>query len=204
VIRRVATVLLLACPAACTPPDYPGESRGFYHVVGVLRGNSCGAAVPALNPLVFDVEVRGDGGQGFWRRASIAPVSGVLRDDNTFEFIVPSRVGVTAPRPEIGDPGCVLDQHERMTGALKGNHTSSSTDGAITDSGVDDAGVDAATGESATIDHAPKLEGSSVIALSPSAGSSCAGVLVAQGGVFSALPCSVDYALDGTLTNRSF
>lgn len=201
--RRIFAVLVLAVAGACTP-EYPGEPVGSFHVVGALVDNTCGAsAVPAFDPIVFDVEVRADRGQGFWRRPMLPVVSGTYGSDGTFRFSTVAQTKLLDPIEELGLPGCYVTQTEVVSGRVRpedldggaqadaGDASTPADGGATVDAGANDDS-DAGAGSMA-------LEGDNTVELAPIAGSACSAATSAEGGPFLALPCSLHYSLSGTL-----
>jgi hypothetical protein len=200
--------------AACAVPDPPGELIGAYSITGALQENSCGStAVPAADPLRFDVQVRRDKGIGLWLLAQPPAHPGRLDDDGDFSFERESSVAVDGRRaqdrpPELttetqiealADPErfqriddarqrpCRLLVRERIHGRVL-------RDGQP-DGGIDDVGTaaDAGTAESAD------LIGENEITFRAAPGDDCGLVLERNGGPFIELPCSVRYEIEGTL-----
>lgn len=200
--------MLLVALAACAP-QYPGEPVGSFHVVGALVENTCGpAAVPAFDPLVFDVEVRADRGQGFWRRPMLPVVSGTYGRDGAFRFSSATQTKILDPIEELGLPGCFVTQTEVVSGRVRPEDPDA---GALGDGGDDarmadagqtiDAGSDGGAHADADADAGPgtmALEGDNTVELVPIAGSVCGPATSAEGGPFLALPCSIHYTLTGT------
>jgi len=172
---------VLAAVGVCgCAPRYPGEPVGTFHVVGALVENTCGAsAVPAFDPLVFDVEVRADRGQGFWRRPMLPVVSGTYGRDGAFRFSTVSQAKVLDPIEELGLPGCVVTQTEVVSGQLRelsadgGTYADAGDASDLADAGMPDHDAslddDADAGEIAL-----GLSGDNTVALSPTPGSACA------------------------------
>jgi hypothetical protein len=179
-------------------PEYPGEVVAAFHVIGALEENACGAtAVPAIDPIVFDVEIRNDRGRGFWRQADAPVISGTFDDeDGEFAFRTTRQVPVIAPEPETGVRGCAVEQREEVSGTV--THVLVLADGAVADASP---GPDAGTGEApdgaAQPDTTAELTGESRVTFTPVPGSDCTAALAVAGGPFAALPCMIRYRLDG-------
>lgn len=191
---RSLPLLVVALALAGCEASYPGEPVGSFDVTGQLEANTCGTdALPARSPIRFPVEIRERSGEAFWRRAEKPLVSGVVVEDRTYRFAVGSEVDLIAPDPDFGIPGCSLTQLETVTVAL--SEAPDASDGGAEDAGVGDAGSDGSDG------GAPVplvLAGDNTIELIPTPGSDCTAATLAGGGPFLALPCRVEYALDGS------
>src|SRR5687768_12661779 len=136
----VLAVVLLT--VGCVP-EYPGEVVAAFHVVGALEENECGTtAVPAMDPITFEVELRQDRGRGFWRRTDAPVVSGTYDEEGGFEFRTTRQVPVIAPEPETGVRGCALEQREEVSGTVTFAIVSEEDAGTATDAATD---ADAAT-----------------------------------------------------------
>jgi hypothetical protein len=198
----IALVLLGNSPCE---PTYPGEPVGSFDVVGRLEANSCGStAVPALDPLTFFVEVRREGGQAFWRRPEAPLVSGTVTEAGGYRFRHRSSILAIEADPAQGNAGCRLEQVETVEVTLDGL-ASSPADGGRDGGGSDGGGSDGggsgaadASGSPGDAGPAASLTGVNRVELAPSSGSACGALLGAQGGPFAALPCEVEYALEGT------
>ena len=192
-MRLVAAVVPLL--AACTP-QYPGEAVGSFDVTGRLEVNECGAsAVPARDPLSFAVEVRERGPEAFWRRSGLPVVSGTVRDDGNYRFRTVALIPVFAadPDPDFGHAGCNLVQTEIVDVVLS-NAPPDADAGAETDAGP---GMDAPDAGAQEPEPDLQLAGTSTIDLAPEPGSDCTPLMAVAGGPFVALPCGIDYTLEG-------
>lgn len=117
---RIGLALGLATAAACAEP--PGEPVGTFQVTYALEQNQCGqGAVYTLDGSVFSVELREDGGQGWWRPADGQPVVGTY-EDGAFRFTVEKLIQLLAPDPGLaaGFPGCRVVQTELLEGEVAG------------------------------------------------------------------------------------
>jgi len=199
-----ALVLIAALAVGACTPAYPGEPVGSFSVTGRLDRNTCGPeALPARNPLTFLVEIRERDGEAFWRLADRPVVSGVVTDDDTYEFVAHANVGLIAPEPDLGVAGCSLVQLETVEVSVETVEQDDEADPEVADAGapVSDAGDPAADADAdadagAMVEMA--LTGTNSIQLTPTAGSDCTAATVSAGGPFLALPCRVDYTLTGT------
>lgn len=192
---RIATCALAACSG-----ELPGDLVGDYAVTGTLVDHTCGKqALPAADPMLFDVELREDNGQGFWIVQPPAH-TGTLSPDGAFHFESESTqllsagpVGVSEPDPEreadpetAADPErfestttraqCTLRIHETIRGTV---HRPDA------DGGMNDVGAD--------------LSGENEIEVQAASDTDCDFALQAQGGIWEQLPCRVSYELAGVL-----
>ncbi|MCB9667315.1 MAG: hypothetical protein H6715_04235 [Myxococcales bacterium] len=164
--------------AGCKPVSVPGEPVGHFSIVGTLRENTCGQqAVPAKNPLLFEVELRRKDSQAFWIQRGQPAVSGSISPAGHFTFSATSSWVAIAADQSIGYVGCAISQGDTIEGTLLSEQEQDS-----------DAGFSA---ESWT--------GTEHLEMTPVMGSNCAPALGSEGGAFSTLPCSVRYDLLGTL-----
>jgi hypothetical protein len=205
----------LAGTAACAmPSELPGERVGSYAIEGALTENSCGSqALPAADPLKFNVELRQDDqGQGVWMRGMPPGHPGKLEADGHFRFVSESIFDVRTMPPEkvesliyedierLSDPNtydnldqppgkpCRLAISERIEGrALRVNRS--------------DAGGPAYTSDAGVERDSPDLIAENEVEIRPASGD-CAVVLSQQGGPFLTLPCRVHYDLEGTLAEQ--
>lgn len=196
-MTRVQAALFLAVASGCIEVEPPGEAVGTYDVTGTLLENSCGEqALPAVDPMVFQVELRADGEIGYWLVAPPAR-SGRLTEAGEFSFdLERSYLVEGAAPPEVGiviDPEVAIDperiDREQMPGACM-LFVHESIDGSI----LLDAAAD---GDDST---ASDLSGENEIAVRASAEPACAALLVDAGGPWHALPCRVRYDLAGDRT----
>jgi hypothetical protein len=214
--KSVAPLLALATTfaVACMPNEIPGEPVGTYRVTGSLEQNSCGSgAVPAADPLQFEVQILDDRGVGVWALSDKPFVYGTLTDEGDFSFKTETSYAleqnqvrsVTSDEEEIArlfspdreNPDtptpCVLEQVETIEGILFRNALGSDEpDGGVEDG--DDSDEDGSEDE-----DVPDLEGENLIEIRPATGSSCTNATSAGGGVFLTLPCEISYSLQGEL-----
>jgi hypothetical protein len=194
-------VLLVACNESAPT----GTLVGFYGVQGVLVENSCGqSALPAVSPLKFDVQIREDGGVGYWSQTKQAQSTGSLNSRGEFRFstsltkvvssgqpgqtqLQPSNFTSLQPDFDLQQRSCALTVRETITGSVQRRNAADG--GAI----VEVSAADAAVGGS------NDLEAEHLIEVTPSAGSDCNLVLAAFGGNYLALPCGARYVLHGNL-----
>ncbi len=201
---RVLSFAALAVPllACLTGGDPPGEYYGTYEITGVLRANECGAAVPALDPFSFKVELRTEDGTGLWRTVDGPLTYGVVRD-NVWEFDTTATIPVYEGNPTEGTPGCALTQVETIM--LEETAPESDDAGMPDDGGMHDAGApDVGTDDSEDNEDGLVMTGTSVITYTPTAGSNCTPSLVIAGGPFDALPCALEYDLSVVPTDPLF
>lgn len=189
---------LLGASGGCEPRVHPGQTLGTFQVVGSLDANGCGAAVPALDPIAFEVEVRDDRGRGIWVRGDGPIQTGVQLPDGAYRFRTGATVPVISAQP--GYRGCNLQQVEMIevhvtpttSIALAGEDGGLQPDAGTADA---DAGADGGVPE-----RAMELSGISEIQYTPTSTSDCSPLPVVNGGPWAALPCTLRYTLFGTGT----
>lgn len=178
----------------------PGDLVGDYAITGTLVEHTCGkAALPAADPMVFDVELREDNGQGYWIVKPPAR-SGTLASDGAFHFEVESSQSVSAgptPAPEPDperevDPELAVDpeRFESMAPAAHCTLLVHETIRGTVHRPDADAGDIHVTGD---------LAGVNDIEVRAASDTDCGFVLEAQGGIWERLPCQVSYKLAGVL-----
>lgn len=176
-------VLGVLVGSACTP-EYPGETAGTFTVTGRLEENTCGSdAVPTADPLVFDVELRREDGQAWWRRPDAPLVDGTVDSDGVYRFRFQQII--TVLEPDAGQPGCALEQSDQVEVSLPEIAGDAGTTDAETT--TTDAGAPPST-----------LEGQQHVEMAPTAGSDCQSILATAGGPFHTLPCTIVYTLEGS------
>jgi hypothetical protein len=193
-------------------PEPPGELLGSYHVEGELMVNECGSeALPAADPLSFDVQIRRDARMGYWLQGMPPARPGSIGDDGSFSFAleqvydVPtseqagSDNAVLSSDPEkLMDPSyyekidmqrstaCRLTVSETVEGSMLRTLLDDMVHGSMT------AGAD---------EDSPDLVGVNEITMRPDSRASCARVLKDNGGPFEQLPCTAHYDLTGKLAD---
>jgi hypothetical protein len=189
---------------ACNESAPTGTLVGFYTVQGVLIENSCGqSALPAVTPLKFDVQIREDGGVGYWSQAKQAQSTGSLNSRGEFRFSASTTKVVSSGQPGQLQPSnftslqpdfdlqqqrtCALTVRETITGSLQRRNAADG--GAVVELAPGDAAVSGSN----------DLDAEHVIEVTPSAGSDCNLALTAFGGNYLALPCGARYVLQGSL-----
>lgn len=194
-MRGASLLILMGCLlglplGGCPPVDPTGEVVGTYEVTGSLVENSCGStAFNAVDPLSFVVELRSeDHGPAVWRRPSAAIVNGSHTGDD-YRFRTEVQVQLYGPDEVNQTAGCVLAQVETIRVTAK--------------SSVSDGDLGTSTGDAGVAANSA-FRGTSVIELSPTAGSNCLRAVAISGGPFLALPCRVEYDLSGTLRSSVF
>jgi hypothetical protein len=190
------------------PTELPGQHVGAYSVSGELTENSCGsAAVPAVDPLQFNVEVRENQGTGLWLQGTPPGKPGKLEDDGAFRFRLESRYNVPGMAPDpvemliytdiekLADPD-TYDNLDRKSDEPCQLLVSETVEGRLLN---DDRQAGATgTGAKSSASGTPDLIGENEIAIRGAAGD-CSLVLADQGGPFDDLPCRVHYELEGAL-----
>jgi hypothetical protein len=193
------------------PQEPAGDLVGAYRIRGDLLENSCGsAAVPAADPLNFNVQIRTENGAGLWLAAAPPPQPGSLSNDGDFRFERQAVYEVGERKPvellvemdierlsdpeaaqQLGDDSgrpCQLIVAERVAGTLLRDSLEN----------ADDEADDEADEERAASSGAD-LIGENEIEMRVAAGSDCSPSLEQNGGPFERLPCTVRYDLEGEL-----
>ena len=199
------------------PEEPPGELVGAYRISGALMENTCGeSALPAADPLNFDVEIRRQNGSGLWLATAPPAHLGSLQDDGDFSFERQSTYDVGA-RPSLellvemdierlADPEaaqhlgddmarpCRLTVNERVAGTLLRDSLDDDNAG----TGARETEVDPERASDSDAD----LIGENEIDVRVASGSDCRSSLDENGGPFERLPCAVRYDLEGELLAR--
>lgn len=179
---RIVAAIILFASIGCKPATLPGRSLGAYAVVGTLKTNECGTqAVPAYDPLVFEVELRYDGQQAYWHREGLPAVAGAITADGAFTFSIETTWTAIPADQNAGYAGCFIAQQDTILGKISLDADEQS------DASNDDAG---ALNES--------WSGTEDVQMTPTPGSDCQAALLPLGGSFHQLPCGVHYDLLGT------
>ena len=198
-------VFALFAAASCKPsePDSTGDLVGVYAINGALVTNTCGQmALPAVNPLKFEVEIRQDDRVGYWQTDKQPQRSGELDDDGTFVFIgeqtslvssmrtarndlEPGEFVSLAPDFDLKTTNCAM----RVKETIEGN--------VVRRVILVDGGEPQIDDSNPASKH--DLTGDNTIEVSPTPDSDCSKSLAAYGGPFSNLPCMAHYVLSGDL-----
>ena len=199
-------MLVLGCWGQTEEP--PGEPIGTFKAVGFMVEQSCGAAVPAPDPLELDFELRSESnGRAYWRRSGGAMFAGVEKEGE-FTFQVSQSWMVVEPDRFRGFIGCSVTQRDVFTFVVETLDIETEADGGVADGGVDDGGVEDGDVEDAGTEQEPEadasieptlltLTGSQTTEIVPLTGSDCTPAVAALGGPFLSLPCRVEYVLSG-------
>jgi len=144
----VLVIAALTFVSGCEP-SYPGVPLGTYSVVETLETNTCGAGLPVLPTVSFDVELRASGAVGYWRMRASGPVTGSYREaDGAFEFRGTTALVAWATDLPNGIAGCTLEQRETIRGTVTPILTTA--DGAAGDGAAGDGAIgDGAIGDGA-------------------------------------------------------
>ncbi|MBW2191172.1 MAG: hypothetical protein JRG93_16610 [Deltaproteobacteria bacterium] len=189
-------LLVLGCWGQGEEP--PGQPIGTFNAVGFMVEQSCGAAIPAPDPLDLDFELRSEfNGRAYWRRLGGSMFAGVERDGE-YTFQVSQSWMVIEPDRFRGFVGCSVTQRDIFTFLVETVEVDIETDGGVADGGVEDGGV--ADGGVEDAGPAPillTLTGSQTTEITPLTGSDCTPAVAALGGPFLSLPCRVEYVLSG-------
>jgi hypothetical protein len=199
-------LLVLGCWGQGEEP--PGQPIGTFNAVGFMVEQSCGAAIPAPDPLDLDFELRSEfNGRAYWRRLGGSMFAGVEKDGE-YKFQVSQSWMVIEPDRFRGFVGCSVTQRDIFTFLVETVEVDIEPDGGVADGGLQDGGVadggaeDAGTDEAAEPDAGPApilltLTGAQTTEITPLTGSDCTPAVAALGGPFLSLPCRVEYVLTG-------
>jgi hypothetical protein len=188
---------------ACAQGTTSGTLVGDYVVRGVLVQNGCGAdALPTPSPLDYNLEIREDTGVGYWAPSKQTQITGSLNAQGQFSFSVsqstvlsqtqagqnlqPNNFMTQQPDFDLQTKTCAVTSVHTITGSLRRRNAADG--GGVAQLGPADAGTEA------------DLTADDVVDVSPSAGSDCNSSLMALGGTYLSLPCTVHYVLTGTLS----
>lgn len=201
----IAGGLALLAAVGCQPagPKSVGELVGVYAIHGALIENTCGQmALPAVDPLRFEVEIRQNDQVGYWQIEKQPQQAGEIEEDGAFHFTGEQTSLVSSMRSarndlEPGDfAGLTPDfDLKTTTCAMKVRHT---IEGSLARRFVSVDGGEPQVDEGAAKSK-HDLSGDDTIEVSATAESDCSASLVAFGGPFANLPCFAHYALSGEL-----
>jgi hypothetical protein len=188
---------LMALSCACWGEDEepPGELIGSFQALGLMVEQSCGAAVPAPDPLDLKFDLRSESnGRAYWRLWGGPMFAGIEKDD-TYTFQTSQSWMVIEPDRFRGYVGCSVTQRDVFTFEVEVPEIEAGLDGGVEeDAGVDgDAGVDVAIEPTLVL-----LTGSQTTEIVPLSGADCTPAVAALGGPFLSLPCRVEYVLNGS------
>ena len=184
---RWTLAILLSWTLGCLPgaeDDLPGEVIGEFEVQGLMVVQSCGAAIPAEDPLDLEFELRlEDNTRAFYRLVGGNTFAGTV-SDNEYMFQASQTWTVLQPDPRVGYAGCSVTQRDTFTFLLEETEADA-TDGEKQD-------------DSELETRLMTLVGTQATEIEPLVGSDCRPAVAAFGGAFLALPCRIEYALNGT------
>lgn len=183
---RSSSLGALALLAACWGGDdeRPGEPVGVFEASGLMVEQSCGAAIPAPDPLELDFELRTEeGGRAYWQSPG-GPIFAGVRNADEYTFTVSQSWTVIEPDRFRSYVGCSVTQRDTLAVAVE----------ALED--PDEGGEDR-TAEEADL-AVFEVSGSQMTEIAPVAGSDCTPAVAALGGEFQSLPCRVEYVVTGT------
>jgi hypothetical protein len=161
----------------------PGEPVGVFEASGLMVEQSCGAAIPAPDPLELDFELRDEaGGRAYWLRPGGPAYAGIQRQGE-YTFTVSQSWTVIEPDRFRGYIGCSVTQRDIFTFVVDEVDAKQDVE-AEADGGVAPA-LFTMTGTQAT-------------EIEPLSGADCTPAVASVGGPFLALPCRVEYVLTGS------
>jgi hypothetical protein len=175
-------LLTAACWSQGEEP--PGEPVGAFEATGLMVEQSCGAAIPAADPLDLSFDLRAEaGGRAYWRRPGGPMFAGVYKDSE-YTFTVSQSWTVIEPDRFRGFVGCSVTQRDTFTFVVEEVDTTEGDDEVGVDGGVEPALLG--------------LSGSQTTEITPLSGADCTPAVAAAGGPFLSLPCRVEYVLTGS------
>ena len=187
---------LMVLTSACWGEDEepPGELVGSFQALGLMVEQSCGAAVPAPDPLDLKFDLRSESnGRAYWRLWGGAMFAGLEKND-TYTFQTSQSWMVIEPDRFRGYVGCSVTQRDVFTFEVSVPEVEPGLDAGV----EDDAGVDAGGDDEGWIDPTLVLiTGSQTTEIVPLSGADCTPAVAALGGPFLSLPCRVEYVLSG-------
>jgi len=173
--------------------DPPGEPVGTFEAVGLMVEQSCGAAIPAPDPLELMFDLRSESnGRAYWRQWGGSLFAGVEKDGE-YTFQVSQSWMVVEPDRFRGYVGCSVTQRDVFTFLVDVPEIDPEDEMGAQDELDMDAGVDEGVDPVLIT-----LTGSQTTEIEPLTGSDCTPAVAALGGPFLALPCRVEYVLTGT------
>ena len=176
----VALVLLGACWGE--DDESPGEPLGVFEASGLMVEQSCGAAIPAPDPLDLDFELSTEeGGRAFWQSPG-GPVFAGVRSGDEYTFTVSQSWTVIEPDRFRNYVGCSVTQRDTFFVVVE----------PVEPDGDEDEGAEGSDPASF------EVSGSQTTEITPISGADCSPAVVAFGGPFLSLPCRVEYVLTGT------
>lgn len=175
-MRRAFSVVALAAVVTASTscigkdPYAPGTGLGTFHVTGKLVAQTCGSAP---DPWEFDVKLSTDPGTLYWIQGDV-PVSGKL-DATTHAAALTTSSSTPVVTDSRGNHACILERDDTMNAVLTPDATMAGEYSSFT--GSLSYGFKAGDGST-----------------------DCSSQLVASGGDYATLPCSVAYTLAATRT----
>ena len=188
-MRRIPWLglILLAGCLATGDDDVPGEVIGEFAAQGLMVQQSCGAAVPAQDPIDLEFELRLEAeSRAFYRLFGGNVFAGTV-SGSEYTFEASQTWSVLEPDARQGFAGCSVTQRDIFTFVLEEPETGEQPgDGASEDADEDDE------------TSGMTLVGMQATEIEPLVGSDCRPAVAAFGGAFLALPCRIEYVLSGS------
>lgn len=98
--------------------ELPGKEVGTYDVLATMDESTCGPNVGA-EERSFDVQIRRDGGRGWWIGPSETPIEGRIDDEGNFSFRTNEQVLVREGNDAVGLAPCVMEQMDLAEGTAE-------------------------------------------------------------------------------------
>lgn len=206
---RWIAVALLSFAGACwgQGEEPPGEPVGVFEASGLMVEQSCGAAIPAPDPIDLNFQLRSEpGGRAYWQRPG-GPLYAGVEKDGRYTFTVSQSWTVIQPDRFRGYVGCSVTQRDIFTFVVEDVEDVDDEDDEDGEGGQGGEGggggqggeADEESGADAGVEPTLlTMSGSQATEIEPLAGADCTPAVASVGGPFLSLPCRVAYVLTGT------
>lgn len=172
--------------------ELPGELIGTFEAAGLMVEQSCGAAIPAPDPLELKFDLRSESnGRAYWQQWGGSTFAGV-EDDGRYTFQISQSWVVIEPDRFRGYVGCSVTQRDVFTFEVDVIEPTTDPDGGVPEDASMERDADAGLEPLSFT-----MTGSQITEIAPVTGSDCTPAVAATGGPFTSLPCRVEYVLTG-------
>lgn len=156
---------LFVLTASCSDTALPGTLLGTYKVQASPQSNTCGSGLNAPNPWTFDVQLSRSGSTIYWSWLDGTAPLSSALAASGTTTLTSTQSGNVDPTPDGGAGPCTMQRDDTLQLALP-------------------SGSPPAT-----------FAGTIQYAFSVPSGYNCSDQLAPSGGMYSALPCSITYAM---------